>query len=80
MICPRSQAVAMAELEQEYKSLIPGPGPFPVIVLLLRHYSLWVVRFKSEPSLGKSYTLRKTEIPVVSIKGHEISLDHRIIV
>lgn len=36
MICPRSQKVAVAELEQAYKSLTPGPGPFPVIT----HYFL----------------------------------------
>ena len=35
VICLRSQKVAMAELEQEYKSLTPGPGPFPVIMLIL---------------------------------------------
>ena len=36
-----SQKVAMAELEQAYKYLTPGPGPFPVITLLLKVIAHW---------------------------------------
>ena len=33
--------MAMAELEQAYKYLTPGPGPFPVITLLLTVIAHW---------------------------------------
>jgi hypothetical protein len=39
----------MAKLEQEYKSVTPGPGSFSVITPLLRQssYSLWMAVLKA---------------------------------